>query len=801
VSGIVESTSPAAERDLGTTEWFAETVQMVIEMGYRVTPVYPGGATKPFAKGQTYTDLSDYKDAVHIGVVLDNAVLLDYDGNKSSAIMSVQELALKLGVENLPAPVQENVAGDSLHYLFKIPYGTDAKKIKASADGWFPHIDVKTGNQLMHLKPVKIINDSELPQVATLPDTPPILLDALRSDMQGADGFKGAVWEGSKAELSQATEILTYIDSNCNYDLWLRVLIGIHSKFGATDEAFNLANTWSQGGDSYCGTKIITYKLASIEQGPAGSAVTWGTVCFEAKKAGADLSAIAQLFNIDGSRRRSFDELMATAEGLERDYVPAELEAICRDAVPLSKMQWRKLSKLVKEKTKIPLCDLNSQRNGSAREGKDDDLDQLDLAKEIIVKIGGENIIGVPQDIYHWPGSGVWEIMEERTIKAHVHSFLPGKVDAVTRATVDAVTDLFKTEVFRQHHTFNVGPQSAVNCLNGEVVYNSDAWSVTPAVREHYRTTQIPVLFDRGATCPKFDQFLADIFNGDPDANDKQQAILEMMGYSLMAHCKHEKFLILVGGGANGKSVLLAVLEQLCGVKNVAGVQPSQFDRSFQRAHLDGKLVNIVTEVKQGEVIDDAALKGIVSGEPTTVEHKFKNPFEMRPFSTCWFGTNHMPHTRDFSDALFRRALVVPFNNVFKPELGNCNQDLKYELFKELPGILNSALAAYSTAIKHGDFTMPESCLKARDDWRIEADQVAQYVEDNCMKDKATRETSADLFADYVLWANRQGIALQMKQKGFAKRLEALGFTLARTKAARMVEGIRIGRPALGPWQ
>ena len=43
---------------------------MVVEMGYRVTPVYASGSTKPFANGQTYTDLSDYKDAVHIGVVL-----------------------------------------------------------------------------------------------------------------------------------------------------------------------------------------------------------------------------------------------------------------------------------------------------------------------------------------------------------------------------------------------------------------------------------------------------------------------------------------------------------------------------------------------------------------------------------------------------------------------------------------------------------------------------------------------------------------------------------------------------------
>jgi putative DNA primase/helicase len=48
------------------------------------------------------------------------------------------------------------------------------------------------------------------------------------------------------------------------------------------------------------------------------------------------------------------------------------------------------------------------------------------------------------------------------------------------------------------------------------------------------------------------------------------------------------------------------------------------------------------------------------------VEHKFKNPFTMRPFATCWFGTNHMPHTRDHSNAIFRRAMILTFNRTFE---------------------------------------------------------------------------------------------------------------------------------------
>jgi putative DNA primase/helicase len=38
-----------------------------------------------------------------------------------------------------------------------------------------------------------------------------------------------------------------------------------------------------------------------------------------------------------------------------------------------------------------------------------------------------------------------------------------------------------------------------------------------------------------------------------------------------------------------------------------------------------------------------------------TVEHKMQAPFDFKPFCTLWIGTNHIPTTRDFSDAIFRR--------------------------------------------------------------------------------------------------------------------------------------------------
>jgi putative DNA primase/helicase len=475
------------------------------------------------------------------------------------------------------------------------------------------------------------------------------------------------------------------------------------------------------------------------------------------------------------------------------------IQGAVEDAYRQNPAERERRMRRIKAQTGIGLSTLREMFTTCSEGRKEEGTNHLEVARCVIEKLGSENVLGDPTGVWAWDLSGVWRNQDERTVRQWTQSGIEGET-GVTKSLVDSVTDLFKTEIHKPHHEFNIGPAECVNTLNGEVYLHDcpGRWSIEPHNREHYRTTQIPVAFDSKAAAPRFEQFLAEVFRDDPDAADKRLAILELMGYTLMAHCRHEKFVIMVGSGANGKSVILSILEALLGKQNVSGVQPSQFDRSFQRAHLHGKLANIVTEIKQGEVIDDASLKGIVSGEPTTVEHKFKDPFVMRPFATCWFGTNHLPHTRDFSDALFRRALIIEFNNVFKPELGNCDPLLKEKLVDELPGILNLALNAYADALERKEFTMPASCKQARDNWRLEADQVAQFVADNCTRDDSSTTEPEKLFKAYRDWASECGINKTVALRSFSERLKVMGYQSAKSNGRRLIRGLRCDRIVFG---
>lgn len=514
--------------------------------------------------------------------------------------------------------------------------------------------------------------------------------------------------------------------------------------------------------------------------------------CMHAHCAERRLSDYLEKLNLNQSPEpREYPELLASAQRFTLETDPEEIEALILECAALPAIQKRKVHEAIRKTTKLPFKAIQE----AERQADDDhQADDLELACGLADEIGRDNVLAAEAFVYRWQPCGVWKKQDDRTVRQWVQPYLADRVDAVRKSNVDSVADLFRTEIYKPDHAFDVGPAECVNTPNGELILSdSGQWELMPHNREHYRTTQIPVEYDPNAQAPQFVKFLSDVFKGDRDAADKATALLEMMGYTLMAHCNHEKFIILVGSGANGKSVLLSVLEALAGRDNVAAVQPSQFDNKFQRAHLHNKLANIVTEIKQGAVIDDDALKGITSGEPTTVEHKNKDPFDMRPFSTCWFGTNHMPHTRDFSGALFRRALVIEFNNKFTPEMGNCDPNLKTKLMQELPGILTLALDAYADALQN-DFTMPESCKQARDQWRLEADQVAQFIEQDCEKSHLERIEPQRLFNAYRDWATDNGIHNRLTQKSFIDRVVILGFERKKSNGTRFIVGLKCNR-------
>lgn len=461
----------------------------------------------------------------------------------------------------------------------------------------------------------------------------------------------------------------------------------------------------------------------------------------------------------------------------------AELIATCE----LREAERDTLYRLISKKAGVTLASLKQDAKNFQYSTASGDSDHITVARAVIRALGEGNLLHADGFLWIWKGDGVWRCADDRELKQIIHA--AAARNTLTANVVGSVLDMVKTEVHRPGHRFDENP-TAINCLNGELIFENGIWVLQPHDREHYRTAMIPVPYDPTADAPRFRQFLVEIFAGDKDAADKACVLLEAMGNTLIPSCHLEKFFMLIGPGANGKSVVLSVLVELLGRAHVSAVQPSKFEHSFQRAHLHGKLANIITEIAEGAEIADAQLKSLVSGEMTTAEHKHKPPFDFSPYAKHWFGTNHLPHTRDFSDALFRRAIILSFNNKF--EGANRDVHLIDKLRAELPGILNLALAGLKHLLENNAFTECASSAEIARKWRIEADQVAQFVGDACETDKGHSVTSADLYGSYRFWADGAGIRHTLNRNNFTTRLERLGYSACRgTGGTRKISGLR----------
>lgn len=453
------------------------------------------------------------------------------------------------------------------------------------------------------------------------------------------------------------------------------------------------------------------------------------------------------------------------------------------------------LLRLISKKAGLSVSSLRSSEKMLRKPGVQERKNHLEIAEEIITNFGKENLLcDQSSRIWKWQTSGVWKVIDDKEMKQVIHKACHGM--NVNKSLVNSILDLIATTIFRPEHRFDVDTRT-INCLNGEIELKEGSWHLGEHRREDYRTAQIPIIYDPEAKAPRFEQFLQEIFEGDHDSEDKQILVCELLGYTLMSSSEFEKFVLLLGHGANGKSVLLHVVQSLIGIENTSAVQLSQLDNRFQRAHLQGKLANIITEIAEGCEIPDAQLKAIVSGERMTAEHKHKSPFDFSPFCTCWFGSNHMPYTKDFSDAIFRRALIITFNQKFEGSRKDLH--LKEALVKELPGILNLALEAFASVVSRKEFTEPSSSIEAKERWRKECDQVAMFIEECCELEAGSQSTSKEIYQAYVYWANELGIKRSLNQNSLTRRLSKFGVTLHKGKQGiRKLNGIRI-MPILKP--
>ena len=415
------------------------------------------------------------------------------------------------------------------------------------------------------------------------------------------------------------------------------------------------------------------------------------------------------------------------------------------------------------------------------------------MAKTIIDSDFGGEIFSLNDTVYMIEGSVYLTVADNEIIK-RILAHSSNKVRASKLAEILKLIKAIATPLP------TIGrPSANLICFNNGIL-NLETRVLEPHNAAHKLFNRIPHDHVSDAACERFLAFLQSIWGCDQDYAQKAQLLRQWIGYSLVADASLQKMLILSGKGANGKSVLMDLMQAIVGDDNVANAMLDRFHMPYVRATLEHKLVNFSADLPKKKLTADGDLKAIVGGDLIEVALKHKPSRTIKPYARLVVSTNNMADCHDTSDGYFRRLIILQFNRQFAEH--ERDPHLLQSLTPEIPGIIAWALSGLYELREQGRFSIPASSEQALQIYREELSHVMMFAEE-CLIPSTDRTgmLSKDLFGAYKNWCGKLGFAAG-NIISLGRELGSLGFGQRKSgQTWWLVKASEIGVEYFGPAQ
>lgn len=296
------------------------------------------------------------------------------------------------------------------------------------------------------------------------------------------------------------------------------------------------------------------------------------------------------------------------------------------------------------------------------------------------------------------------------------------------------------------------------------------------------------VPFDAAATCPRWEQFVREIFADDAGLIAFVQ---RAVGYSLTGITTEQVLFLLFGTGSNGKGTFVNTLKRVLGdyAWNMPFATIEMRDRCAipnDVAALLGRRFVIASETNDGTRLNEARVKALTGCDPVTARFLHGEFFTFEPIAKFWLSVNHKPIVRDDSHGFWRRLRLIPFMQRFP-----VNRALADELSAEATGILTWAVQG-CLAWQRDGLDPPAVVTEATKEYERDSDPLAAFLAEACELDEGAEVGAAELFEHYKRWADLQGLTERERLSS-----TALGRTLSRAENEGWKGVFRVGSPEL----
>ena len=263
--------------------------------------------------------------------------------------------------------------------------------------------------------------------------------------------------------------------------------------------------------------------------------------------------------------------------------------------------------------------------------------------------------------------------------------------------------------------------------------------------------------FDPEAKCPRWEQFLVEVF-GDTEVIDWVQ---RAVGYTITGETSEQCVFIGHGAGANGKSTFSETLNLVLG--DYAFTSPFSTFELQQRSAIPNDLAALEfrrfvssSETNDNTRLNEARLKAISGGDRITARFLHQEHFSFYPHLKLWLFVNHKPKVVDDSQGFWRRVRLIPFARQFVGDADD--KHLKETLRNEAPGILAWCVRGCLEWQKRGLDPVPASVQMATEEYRSESDALSDFISEKCTEHPSAAVKAAELYSAYKEWAAAQGL-------------------------------------------
>lgn len=348
---------------------------------------------------------------------------------------------------------------------------------------------------------------------------------------------------------------------------------------------------------------------------------------------------------------------------------------------------------------------------------------------------------------------------------------------SVLPAEFDAHKDLLNT------------PSGVVNLRTGELSPHDPTLMITRVTVAEYTNK---------TDCPRWEQFLDDIFGGDQQLI---RYVQKAIGYSITASDSEQMLFFAYGDGSNGKSTFFETVAGCLG-DYAANAQPQTFlikgqsnNINSDLARLKGARLVTVPEPQEGARLDEGLVKQLTGGNRITARKLYAEEMEFKPDFKIWFETNHRPIIRGTDRGIWRRICLIPFLVTITPD--RVDKSLKFKLMREYPGILAWMVEGALAWQREGLGAQPDCIREAVADYRNEMDVFSAFLSE-CTQDGG-EVSSGDLYRAYVDWA-RESNEYVMSATKFGRECGKRFECKRTTQTRKIVDGVSL-IPSIQPYR